>query len=214
MAQNETAIQSFKAGRTSIAIPAPNSEMTEVGYDSRELMEIFVPPMNRLIAGFMLIGDLPNLVNISEDFKISRYAMVQVPRAGEYQNCSSGDFEEVIDAIKQDFGDNMNFSVKEEEAEFNRRMKSLDLDEAVVSFGEPVQLGTFFSKQDVYGFGMIVPYTMGNVETKMSMGAALMRIRQRLIFVYFYAEYENLETVTWLRNSMVQWVDAILIANQ
>jgi hypothetical protein len=47
------ACQSFKAGGTSIAIPPPTTGMTEVGYDNRELMEVFVAPNNRLIGGLV-----------------------------------------------------------------------------------------------------------------------------------------------------------------
>src|SRR5262245_51738908 len=36
-------VQSFKAGGTPIVIPSPATNMVEVGYDIREMMEAFVP---------------------------------------------------------------------------------------------------------------------------------------------------------------------------
>ena len=63
-------------------------------------------------------------------------------------------------------------SMKEVEEEFNRRMKSLDLEEATVSLGKPIQLGCLFSKPDAYGFGMVVPVEMGGQKSTMVGGAA------------------------------------------
>ena len=77
----------------------------------------------------------------------------------------------------------------------------------------PVQLGRLFSKRDAYGIGMIMPLSMGGINMKMGMGIALMRVKQRLLFVYLYAEYKNEDTVKWLRKTTDDWADAILKAN-
>jgi len=207
-------IPSFKAGGTSIALPSPSTEMTEVGYDNREVMEVFVPQNNRLIAGFMLTNDITRLTKKSDDLTMSKYAMVQVPRRGEYMDCGPNEFKEVTSDAKKQFGDVMNSSMKEAAEEFNRRMKSLHLNDATVSLGEPIQLGCLFSKQDAYGFGMILPVAMGGQNMKMAGGAVLMRIKQRLLFVYLYAEYKNEETIKWIRKATEDWTDAILKANK
>jgi hypothetical protein len=207
-------VESFKAGGTLIAIPPPIAEMREVGYDNREFMEVFVPTNNRLIAAFVMTKDLPKLTKGSDDLMMSKYAMVQVPRRGEYMDYRASDFKEMTDGAKKEFGDVMNSSMKEAEDEFNRRMKSLDLAEATVSLGKPIQLGCLFSKQDAYSFGMIMPLSMGGENMKMGMGGALMRVKQRLLFVYLYAEYKDEETVKWLRRATEDWADAILKANK
>ncbi len=206
-------IESFKAGDTPIAIPPPLPEMSEVGYDNREFMEVFVAPTNRLIAGFVLTSALPTLRQ-GTDITLSKYAMVQVPRRGEYMDCKESDFKEVTAGFKEQFGDAMNSSIKEAEAEFNRRMKSLDLKEATVSMGAPIQLGCLFSEPDAYGFGMVMPVEMGGHTTKTGMGGALVRVKQRLLFVYLYSEYKDEETVKWLRKATEDWADAILKANK
>lgn len=213
-AVNTTTPLSFSAGGTSIAIPSPALDMVEVGYDNREFLEVFVASGNRLLAAFVLNSELPELTKKSSDLSISRYTMVQVPRRGEYMDCTEGDFKEITDAAKDEFGDVMDSSMKEAEAEFNRRMESLDLDDAAVSFGKPIQLGPLLSKGDAYGFGMIMPLSMGEEHMNMGMACILMRVKHRLLFVYLYAEYENEDTVKWLRNTAEKWSDAILIANK
>jgi hypothetical protein len=204
----------FKAGGTPIAIPSPAKEMNEIGDDNRALMDAFVAQSNRLIACFMLKGDLQKLKGGANDSILARYAMVQVPRRGEYLDCGSSDFKEVANSLKEEFGDILSSSMKETEDEFNKRMKSLDLEEATVSLGAPIQLGCLFSKQDAYCFGMIVPFTMGGNSIKMGMGAVFMRVKQRLLFVYLYSEYKDDDSIAWIRVTIEDWADAIIKANK
>ena len=206
--------QAFKAGGTPIVIPAPTGDMVEVGYDNREFMEIFVPTSNRLLAAFVLTNELPRLFSAGDDLVMSKYATVQVPRRFEYMDCEESDFKEVTDGAKAELGDIINSSTKEAEEEFNRRMESLDLEEATVSLGQPIQLGCIFAKPDAYGFGMILPVSMGGKTTNIGAGVALVRAKKRLLFAYLYAEYKNEETVKWLRKTTEEWADAILEANK
>ena len=207
-------VQSFTAGGIPIAIPPPTTEMTEVGYDHRAIIEIFVPANNRLIAGFVLTQDLPKITQKSDGLVMAQYALVEVPRRGEYMDCSASDFSKVTAGAREKFGDFISLSTKEVEEEFNRRLKSLDLNELKVGFGKTVQLGCLFSKQDAYGFGMITPVSIGGTTSKMGLGAAIVRAKQRLLFVYLYAEYKSEDTVRWLRKATEDWADAILKANK
>lgn len=205
-------IHSFKAGGTPILIPPPTIVMTEIGYDYRELMEVFVAPSNRLLAAFILTKDLPEFTKKTDD--LEKYAMAQVSRRGEYINCGSKDFKEITAGAKKQFGDIMNSTMKEVEEEFNRRMKSLDLEKAVISLGKPIQLGCLFSKQDAYGFGMIMPISTEETKKEMAAGCALLRVNQRLLFFYLYAEYKDEDTIKWIRKTTENWADAILMANK
>ena len=47
-----------KVGGKPIAIPAPEKEMSEMKYDNKKIMEIFMPSNNRLVVGFMLTSDI------------------------------------------------------------------------------------------------------------------------------------------------------------
>ena len=205
--------RSFKAGGIPILIPPPTTSMSEVGYDNREFMEVFVPSTNRLIAAFVQTEDLPSLTSKSIQLRLSRYAMVQVPRRGEYIECGASDFRELTEGAKKRFGDLMKRSMEEADDEFNHRMKALDLDDATMSLGKPVQLGCLFSRRDAYSFGMVTPLSMGGLKTKMAMSVILMRVRERLLFAYLYAEYENEDTVLWLRDATEDWANSILRAN-
>jgi hypothetical protein len=80
--------------------------------------------------------------------------------------------------------------------------------------GQPTQLGCFFSKQDAYGFGMIIATSVGGKTMKTGVGGAILRVKKKLLFVYLNAEYKNEDTIKWLRKATEQWSDAVLQANQ
>ena len=226
-------VESFEAGGTPIAIPPPTAEFSEIGHDNREFMETYVlGNISGLIAYFVLAEDLKELTKgsddlvmskyamvTSDDLVMSKYAMVMVEPSSEYVNYGASDFEDLIDGIRDEFGEEefgvfMNSSIKETEDEFNRRMKSLDLDEATINFDKPIQLGCLFSMQNAYGFGVIMPMSIGGENMKMGSGTALMRVKQRLLIVCLYAEYKDEETVKWLRKTTGDWAAAILKANE
>ncbi len=202
----------FLAGGTPITLPAPVDDMTEVGDALRPIMEIAVPQNNRLLAVFVLKTEMDSM-KAGSNQSLTRYAMVEVPRNGEYMDCSPSDFKEVTDAMKQQFGDLVDSSTKEAEQEFNQRLQSMDVTDEKMSLGKPIQLGCFFSKDDEYGFGMITPVTVGTSTSTMAMGAAILRAKQRIIFAYLYCDYKDKSTIIWLQKATEDWADAILKAN-
>ncbi len=202
----------YKAGGTPIVIPSPTTDLVEVGEEGRGVLEVAVPDSNRLIAGFLLAQDLSRLTKGSDTPVLTKYALVEVPRNGEYSDVSVSDFKEMIDGASQELGASMSSYFSSTEDEFNRRLKDLNVD-ATVSLGKPVQLGALFSKTDAFGFGLITQVTVGATSANMAMAAAIVRVKQRVIFAYLYAEYKNDDTVKWLRKACEDWADAILKAN-
>jgi hypothetical protein len=201
------------AGGVSIKIPQPDSSFVELGDENRGLMEIFVPEINRLIAAYVLKADLPHLFKEDDNSIMGKYALVEVPRRGEYMDCEPNNFQEAVEGVKEVFGD-VSALMKGGEEEFNKRMKSLDLDDMQVKIGEPTQLGVFFSKQDIFGLGMIIGYDMSGTLTKMGAVITILRVKKRLLFVYLYAEYKNEDTLKWLRRTGEKWSDEILANNK
>lgn len=205
--------QSFKAGGVNICIPAPDLDFVEISNEHRGLVELFVPQENRLLCAFALKDELPGLLDGDSDNTLTRYALVEVPRRAEYFDCESSDFIEVVNGLQEAFGD-CKSAMQEGEDEFNRRMETLDLSEMKVKIGQPKMLGSFFSKQNAYASGMLVGYNMGGETIKMGATVILMRVKERLVFIYLYAEYENDKTILWLRNVSEKWSNEIISANK
>ena len=205
-------VETFKAGGMPINIPQPCADLIEVGYDVREQMEIFVPASNRLLCGYMTPSDIPHFAKGENNFILSKYALVQVARLGEYQDYKANDFKDLVDYVKNSLGDDIGLITEESEAEFNSRMESMNLSK--VSIGKPVQLGTFFSKPNAYSFGMISTTSDGENSWTMVIGTTFIRVRNRLLFVYLFAEYRDDETIAMVRKVSEKWADAILAANK
>lgn len=205
---------SFKAGGVPIRIPPPTSEFVEAGDRLRNMMEVFVPASNRLISAFVLTDDLPRLSKGGDSSSLAEYALVEVNRQGEYADFGANNFNEVVQGAKKSLGDSSSeYTVKAEE-EINRRMKSLNVANAQVSIGKPLQLGSFFSKPNAYCFGMIQSISMGGVNEKMVASATLLLVKKRILFMYLYAEYKNDDTIKRVRKISEEWSDAILTANK
>ncbi len=198
----------------SIRIPSPTSEFREVGDDNRRFMEVFVPQNNRIISGFVLADDLSKFGKGGSEPISTRYAMVEVLRAAEYKDCGANDFKEFVVSLKKTLGDVVEPATKDAEEEFNRRMKSLDLADAHVSIEKPILLGPLFSNPSAYSFGMVTKYSGGGVDVKMAVAATLLRVKNRLLFIYLYDEYKNNDTIMWLRRTAEEWSDGILKENK
>ncbi len=205
-------IESFKAGGTPINIPAPCSDLIEVGYDVREQMEIFVPASNRLLCGYMKPIDIPRFVKGEKNLVLSKYASIQVPRRGEYQDFKTNDFNDLVGYLKNSLSDDMALITEESEAEFNNRMASMKLSK--VSIDKPVQLGTLFSKPDAYSFGMISTTSVQGNSWTMVIGTTFLRVHNRLLFVYVFAEHKNEKSIAMVRKVSEEWAEAILAANK
>jgi hypothetical protein len=201
-----------KAGGVALTLPAPSREFEEVGDRLRSMaFEAMTPSANRLLAAYLQSATLKKLADGStKDLGI--YGMLQVPRRYEYADCGPNDFAEVRKSTAGEMGGVADQKIGDIEAEMNVRLKSLGADP--VSTGKPQALGKFFEKTDAAGFGMLMPVTAGKETVQMAFGVGLMRVRQRLMFVYLYSRYESPETVQTLRKLLESWCDAILAANK
>ncbi len=204
---------SYMAGGTTIWIPSPTSDFAEVGYDNRQVMDELVPQANRLVCGFVLMRDVPLFGKADSCPHLVMYALVEVPRSSEFVDYEVNGFQKVVEVLKENFYGVVPRGVNEAEAEYNRRMISRGLDERRASVHHPVNLGCFFSKEDAYGYGIAAAISTGNVTDVMAVGAAVLRVKKRLLLLYLHSQYEDEGTVSWLRSATETWCDAILRAN-
>jgi hypothetical protein len=205
--------QSYRAGGKSIVIPPPASDLDEIGADYRVALESFVPETNRLLAGFLHPAEISG-IRAGTTKQLSDYALVEIPRRAEFADVDAKLFKQISDGVAQQFGGNLDSTMKDQEEEVNRRLKAMTSTSGTISFDKPVQLGSLFSKQDACGFGMIMPISANGQSTKMAMSLLVMRVQNRVLFAYIYAAYKDEATIQWIRSTGQQWADAILKANR
>lgn len=205
--------QTYRAGGLSFAIPPPTTDLVELGPDYRVLMETFVPASNRLVAGFTLPADAASLRK-GVLVQMAQYAMVEVPRRAEFSDVSVANFQALVKGVSQQFATDISSTLKDQQDELNRRLKSLNAGQSEISLDKPISLGTLFTKEDAYGAGEVMLASSGSKSEKMVMGFDVLRVRNRAIFAYYYVEYKDENTVRSLHATMESWADAILLANK
>jgi hypothetical protein len=203
---------SFRVGLKTIAIPSFSSEFVEPGSDYRVLLENFAPMNNRLVAGFLLAGELKTMETGTTT--LTRYGLVEVPRRAEFVTVSPNDFKQVVEGVAKQFDANMDAMVKDQQAELSLKLKGMGAGAENVTMEKPAMLGTFFNKTDAVGMGAVMAINANGKTVKMTMGMTVLRVRERILFAYLYAPYVDESSVTWVRTTSEKWADAILKANQ
>jgi hypothetical protein len=186
--------------------------MVELGPDNRATMDQFVPPYNRLIAAFVPSDDFHSIAS-GDKRTPSHISMVAVSRQYESKDVSEDDFKLVIDGVSKQFDSTVNSYVKEDQEEFNRRLKSLNLDNVKITFDKPISLGTLFYSQNAAGFGTILQVSANDVSSKKVLSVLFLRVKNRVLYAYIFADYKDQETAKWIRQASEDWADAILKAN-
>jgi hypothetical protein len=203
--------QGFRVGGVSLVLPAPASDLTEVGNDNRVLFEVTVPDMNRLVAAFVPSSNLAGLRTPKNQLK--QYALVEVSRRAEFLDVGLSDFNLLAGNLGKQMGSIADVHRQENEDLFNRRMKAMNLNQKL-TLGKPVMLGALFSKDNAAGFGMVEQVTVNGNSAKMMVATVLLRVKNRVLFAYLFTEYKDEQTVNWSRKTSEQWADAILVANR
>jgi len=204
--------EAFRAGGKSFQLPPPSDDLVELGSDYRVKMEVFVPDSNRLVAGYVP-QSVVSAVRDGTAKSFDRYAMVEIPRRAEFSDVSADLFSQITDAVSQQFGAQLEATIKDQQEAMNRRLKAINSDAGTITLDEPTQLGAFFSKKDACAFGSIMPFSGGAKTINMLMGMMVLRVQERLLFAYVYTDYNGEGSADWMRKTTEAWADAILRLN-
>lgn len=202
----------FRIGLKTITIPPPSPDLTETGPDYRVLLQTLVPTNNRLVAAFLTPDDFTQ-IRSSTAASLSQYALVQTARRAEFADITPEIFKQVDSSLATQFEAAVNASLKDHQDEINRRLKALGQDKTV-TLDKPLMLGSLFSKPDASGYGQIVPVTVNDTTKKIVVGMTLLRVRERMLFLFLYTPYKDEDTVKSVRATSEKWADAVLAANK
>jgi hypothetical protein len=211
----------YEVGGAQIVVPAPWKGMVEMGIEKRHFMDQFVPPSNRLIAGYVSIDELP-AIRAGDVKAPARIAIVATSRQFESLSISEADFKQIIESAGKNFDTTVSGYAKDNEEQFNRRIEALHLDSPQVSFAEPISLGCLFSTPDSAAFGTILHASKVGSSAKPSGPSTLtkavsviyVRVKKHILFMYIYADYKDKDTAIWLRTAGESWATAVLNANK
>jgi hypothetical protein len=203
----------YRVGMKSIVVPPP-ADLVETGPDYRVLFEHDAPDTNRLVAAFLPPESISKLPASSPE-GLPHYAFLETLRQAEFVDMDETTYKQVAVAVAKQFGASPDAPVLDLKAfqdEVNHKLKAVG-GTVDVSLKEPVMLGTFFSKPNAMGVGMLMDVGAGGKTKKVIVGTTFMRAKNRLLYASVFAEYKGDESAAWVHKVAEQWADAILQAN-
>jgi hypothetical protein len=206
-------VQSYRAGKKSILIPSPSSDLSEMGPDYRVVLETYAPATNRLIAAFTRPEDVQSIL-VGRDAPLPRYGMVEVLRRAEFSDIDAATFKSAIVEMGKQFGVNSDIDFKEQQDELNRNLKSLNSGATTISIDKPLPLGQFFCKTDACGFGLVMEVSAKGSSTKLISCVTILRVQNRFMYLFLYSVYKDESSAQWVRKTSEEWADAVLAANK
>jgi hypothetical protein len=203
----------YRAGLKNIVIPPPTPGLPETGADYRVVMENTVPENNRLVAAFVQ-PDALNAIRAGASPALVQYALVEVPRRAEFTDITPDVFRQITGSVARQFGGDLSETMKDQQDALNRRLQSMTADPSAVTLEKPLQLGAFLSRPDACAFAMIMPISAHGNSARMAAGLIVVRVQNRVLFLYLYFNYKDESSVEWVRATSTEWADAVLKANQ
>ena len=187
----------------------PDSNFMEVSERFSSRFNLFVPDNNRLLCGFLIKSDVKRLTD-GKDPKMDAYILVEVSRKAENIDCKTTDFKEVTSSIT-DIPSIISSSKGEMVEQVNQRLKALDI--PGIQLNDPKNLGLLYTKEDAIAAGMIYKVQQGNSVTAYICSTLLIRLRERLLFVYIYKIYQNQTSLKEIISLTDSYASAMLTAN-
>jgi len=97
-------------------------------------------------------------------------------------------------------------------------LTELNKQETQVDLGQPVNLGEFDTRPNVYSVMLLlnITTTTGDGEASVPIlgGLSYVRVKQRLVYVYTYRRYKSKADAAILRAFTTEWINQILAANK
>jgi hypothetical protein len=211
----------IQVGSISMDLPAPQgtAEISEQLPTLRKVMESVIPPTHRVLAIFADPADAKQLMLSGQSLKA--YMMVMVARDLENFDISAADFENLAALSKAQLPslDQMMNSGSDTFAQ--RATDAIAAETAIkidMKIGESKILGLYADEKDWLGIGMLIGVKVGvrgqEERARTLVGAVnTVRVRQRVLFLYVYHDYDGDADRKWTQDISRSWVKAMLDAN-
>ena len=201
--------QTIKVGGVSIRIPIPDTSFVSVKKEEWESISIIAPNSNKLLCVYVLNKDYRKYKSgFSDPIDTEKYATVQIAKGLEEFEINESQFKEITNSIGKTFKKIDSRTVKKSQNEYNQRTSS------DIKIGEPTSLGCFFSKPDLYGYGILAATEENGKTIVKATVVDMIRVKNRCLMIYIIVLYKGDDSLTWLRNISEKWGDKILKANQ
>ena len=221
IAQTKTEVTTFQLGDQLTVIPAPDG-FEEAASQFEFIKDHFT--RTEVPDNDMLSVDLPQAdcdkLRAGGAATFNFYTKVSFRKAVRDVNYSPERFADLVATFRKTGSQALDVNgptMKDAVKQLDKGLSEINKTETKVALSQPVNLGEFDTRPNVYAVMLMMNFTSksGESEVTIPLVASLcyVRVKQRLIYVYTYRRYNSTTDVEVLRDFTRQWLGKILAAN-
>ena len=219
---SKTRAATFELGAQVLTIPAP-AGFEEAASQFEKIKTHFSStedPGNDMLAVYLQSADCEKL-RAGEFGPLSFYTKVSIRRGVRELDYSTERFAQLVAAFRQNGAQILDVNgpvMKAATERLDKSLTELNEQETQVDLGQPVNLGEFDTRPNVYSVMLLlnIRTTTGDGEASVPIlgGLSYIRVKQRLVYVYTYRKYKSKADAGILRAFTTEWINQILAANR
>lgn len=211
----------YQLGERSVLIPAPEGFVEAISKmpQFKAFFEATEAAALELLAAHIPTADLERLQR--GDTQLLRfYTKVSIPRQVKTVDIKAADFSQFVTIFEQqqaEIFDLNNPKIKASLEEIEKNLQGLSGKDVQMVMTQPTNLGVIEKGSDRFIAMILTQLKLqvgtGQVEAPLLCAISVLRINQRLVFVYSYREYKSKEDISTLKAFTQKWVGQIIAAN-
>lgn len=214
-------LSTFQLGNQVVTIPAPEDfeEAASRFEGVRNRFTLTEAPGNDVLAVHLPHADCEKL-RAGEFGPFSFYTKISVRQAVRTTDYSAQRFASLVSEFRKNGSKILDVNsptMKATLEKLGKNLSELNDQETQVDMSQPINLGEFDTRPNVYSVMLLVNIKMqsseGELNTPIAGGLSYVRVKQRLLYVYTYRKYESKTDVEVLRDFTKKWIGQILAAN-
>jgi hypothetical protein len=217
----KTSVTVFQLGDQATTIPTPEG-FEEAASQFEVIKDRFTrteAPENDMLAVHLPHADCERL-RAGEFGPFNFNTKVSVRRAVRDQPYSAERFAGLVAEFRKSGAQILDINspaMKSAVKRLDKSLSELNQQEAGVDLSQPINLGEFDTRPNVYSVMLVLNFKTKNGDSEVSTpvlgGLSYVRVGQRLIYVYTYRKYVSATDVEVLRDFTRKWIGQILAAN-
>jgi len=216
-AQTTSVSDTFQLGSREVRVPAPEGFVdTEPRFDRVALrLATTEAPQNETIASYVPESLVPKLTE-NQNIDLPIYAKFAVGRRVKALDCSPENFATTVAGFKAFFPtllDPNSQATKQLEGDISNELKELSGKDQTVRLSGQKNLGYFEETENVFSGLSAVNLEVNGKSMPLIGSASLVRVNDRLIFLYVYKVTTSKDDVGLMMNLAKKWTTAVLFAN-
>lgn len=218
----KTDVAVFQLGAQVLTIPAP-AGFEEAASQFEQVKTHFTlteAPDNDMLAVYLPSADCEKL-RAGEFGPFTFYTKVSIRKGVRAEDYPVDRFAKLVAAFRQNGSQILDVNgpvMKVATERLDKSLTELNKQETQVDLGQPVNLGEFDTRPNVYSVMLLLNITTTTADGEATVpilgGLSYVRVKQRLVYVYTYRRYKSKADAAILRAFTTEWINQILAANK